>query len=142
MEKQRINQKILCKRMDELEMAISELNTLEASEINKRLLKIENMLYAAKDTLTSQEAANYIGISLSQLYKLTSKSKIPYYKPQGKMVYFAKKELDEWMRQDHYPVITQDQLQELLEKSTIRISSNSKTTQKHSKQKDGKKKDK
>ena len=76
MEKQRINQKILCKRMDELEMAISELNTLEASEINKRLLKIENMLYAAKDTLTSQEA--------------------------------AKKELDEWMRQDHYPVITQN----------------------------------
>lgn len=108
MEKQRINQKILCKRMDELEMAISELNPLEASEINKRLLKIENMLYAAKDTLTSQEAANYIGISLSQLYKLTSKSKIPYYKPQGKMVYFAKKELDEWMHQDHCPVITQN----------------------------------
>jgi len=44
MEKQRINQKILCKRMDELEMAINELNPLEASEINKRLLKIENML--------------------------------------------------------------------------------------------------
>jgi len=108
MEKQRINQKILCKRMDELEMAISELNPLEASEINKRLLKIENMLYAAKDTLTSQEAANYIGISLSQLYKLTCKSKIPYYKPQGKMVYFAKKELDEWMRQDHYPANNQN----------------------------------
>ena len=47
MEKQRINQKILCKRMDELEMAINELNPLEASEINKRLLKIENMLYVS-----------------------------------------------------------------------------------------------
>ena len=43
--------------MDELEMAISELNTLEASEINKRSLEDWNMLYAAKDTLTSQEAA-------------------------------------------------------------------------------------
>lgn len=108
MEKQRINQKILSKRMDQLEMAINELTPLEASEINQRLKKIENMLYAAKDTLTSQEAANYIGISLSQLYKLTSKSKIPYYKPQGKMVYFAKKELDEWMRQDYCPVIIQN----------------------------------
>ena len=108
MEKQRINQKILCKRMDELEMAISKLNPLEASEINKRLLKIETRWSAAKDTATSQGAANYVGSSLSQLYKLTCKSKIPYYKPQGKMVYFAKKELDEWMRQDHCPVITQN----------------------------------
>ena len=49
MEKQRINQKILSKRMDQLEMAINELNPLEASEINQRLKKIENMLYAVKD---------------------------------------------------------------------------------------------
>jgi hypothetical protein len=39
-------------------------------------------------------------------------------------------------------MLTDDQLQELLEKSTIRVSSNSKTTQKHSKQKDGKEKNK
>lgn len=39
-------------------------------------------------------------------------------------------------------MLTDDQLKELLEKSTIRVSSNSKTTQKHSKQKYGKEKNK
>lgn len=39
-------------------------------------------------------------------------------------------------------MLTDDQLKELLEKSTIRVSSNSKTTQKYSKQKDGKEKNK
>ncbi|WP_159101403.1 hypothetical protein [Phocaeicola paurosaccharolyticus] len=39
-------------------------------------------------------------------------------------------------------MLTDDQLQELLEKSTIHVSTNSKTTQKHSKQKDGKEKNK
>ncbi len=39
----------------------------------------------------------YIGVSESMLYKLTSSKEIPHYKPRGKMVYFAKEELDEWL---------------------------------------------
>lgn len=102
MEKQRINQKILYKRMELLEAKLDELYPMDADEIKKRLNHIENMLYASKDMLTSQEAASYIGISLSQLYKLTCALAIPHYKPRGKMVYFDKKELDNWMRQRHF----------------------------------------
>ena len=39
----------------------------------------------------------YIGVSESMLYKLTSNKEIPHYKPRGKMLYFAKEELDAWL---------------------------------------------
>ena len=42
----------------------------------------------AKTMLTSDEAARYMGISKTYLYKLTMLRKIPYYKPMGKMCYF------------------------------------------------------
>lgn len=43
----------------------------------------------------------YIGVSESMLYKLTANKEIPHYKPRGKMIYFAKEELDEWLLQNH-----------------------------------------
>ena len=33
--------------------------------------------------------------------KLTANKEIPHYKPRGKMIYFAKEELDEWLLQNH-----------------------------------------
>lgn len=63
-------------------------------------MQVEKILFACKEMLTSQEAAYYLGISLSQLYKMTSSMTIPHYKPRGKMVYFDKSELDAWMRRD------------------------------------------
>lgn len=104
MVKPRMNQQVLYKRVELLEMKVEELDPVSLIEIKKKLKSIENMLYASKDMLTSQEAAKYVGISLSQLYKYTCQNMIPYYKPRGKMVYFDKKELDDWMRQEHSSV--------------------------------------
>lgn len=43
-----------------------------------------------KQVLTAKEAAAYMGISLSTLYKLTSAKKITYFIGKGgKMLYFA-----------------------------------------------------
>ena len=50
-----------------------------------------------KTILTCREAAQYLGISLSQLYKLTMRRVIPHSKPLGKLVYFKKVELDDFM---------------------------------------------
>ena len=50
-----------------------------------------------KEFLTTKEAAAYLGMALSYLYKLTSKKSIPFYTPTGKKLYFKKSELDEWM---------------------------------------------
>lgn len=43
--------------------------------------------------LNAQNAAQFLGISKSALYKLTSKGKIKFYKPSGKLIYFFKDDL-------------------------------------------------
>jgi len=47
--------------------------------------------------LTLQEASEYLGISKSYLYKLTSTAKIPHYKPNKKKIYFEKSDLKKWL---------------------------------------------
>ena len=46
----------------------------------------------------ADEAAQYMGISKSYLYKLTMRGEIPHYKPMGKMCYFNRAELEEWLQ--------------------------------------------
>ena len=66
--------------------------------ILEKLTTIENLLKSKTEKpLTFDEAARYLDVSKSHLYKLTSANKIPHYKPQGKRIYFAKCELDTWL---------------------------------------------
>ena len=58
---------------------------------------LEKSIYSTKRVFTFQDACMYIGVSDSMLYKLTANKEIPHYKPRGKMIYFAKEELDEWL---------------------------------------------
>jgi len=58
---------------------------------------IESYYSGAKQILTASEACKYMGLSNSQLYKLTSASKIPHFKPNGKLMYFFRADLDAWM---------------------------------------------
>ena len=56
--------------------------------------------------LTLNEAARYLDISTSYLYKLTSRQQIRHYKPGGKRVFFLEKDLREYqMRNPVEPVI-------------------------------------
>ena len=57
-----------------------------------------NIKYCTKEVLTSDEAARYLGISKSYLYKLTMKQQIPHYKPMGKLCYFNRVELEQWLQ--------------------------------------------
>lgn len=59
--------------------------------------KISEELSISKEILTAQETANYMGISMSYLYKLTMGRKIPHYKPMGKICYFKRSEVEQWM---------------------------------------------
>lgn len=74
---------------------------LKLSYIIARMEKIESALYSIKGTLNFKEAREYLDLSNSQLYKLTRNGDIPYYKPTGKLIYFNKQELDEWVCQNH-----------------------------------------
>ncbi len=47
--------------------------------------------------LTSQEAAEYLGMKMGGLYELTKKKKIPFHKPSGRKLLFKRDELDAWV---------------------------------------------
>lgn len=51
-----------------------------------------------KEVLTTDEAASYMGVSKSYLYKLTMEKRIPHYKPMGKMCFFNRKEIEMWLQ--------------------------------------------
>lgn len=59
-----------------------------------------NIISTTKEVLTSEEAAKYMGVSMSYLYKLTCRKEIPHYKPMGKMCYFNRIELEQWLQQN------------------------------------------
>lgn len=73
-------------------------------EILKRLKIIEQHVLdqnvILKNVLNFSEAARYLELSHSHLYKLTSSGSIPFYKPNGKKIYFNRGELDEWLQRN------------------------------------------
>ncbi|MEO8513455.1 MAG: helix-turn-helix domain-containing protein [Ignavibacteria bacterium] len=71
---------------------------MKKTEIEERLKNIETLLEVQKPKpMTFNEAAAYLGISKSHLYKLTSGGKIPIFKPFGKKIYFDKISIDKWV---------------------------------------------
>jgi len=50
-----------------------------------------------KKVLTLDEACEYLGFKKSYVYKLTSAGILPYYKPNGKTIFFDRVQLEGWM---------------------------------------------
>lgn len=98
MAKKKTEYELLAKRIELLEMQVKELTTVEPEVINERLKSIEETLYTTKDILNMKEVCQYLDISQSLLYKLTCSGEIPHFKPRGKMIFFEKKELIEWIK--------------------------------------------
>jgi len=71
-------------------------------QILEQLDRIESMLneQAQEKPLTLEEAAAYLDISPSYLYKLTSGQQIPHFKPHGKRVYFKRDDLNAYLLQN------------------------------------------
>lgn len=85
---------------------LDELATLVCQKLTDEVT--EKLALTQKATLTADEAAAYLGIKKSYLYKLTHYRGIPHSKPSGKNCYFSRRELDEWMMS--MPVKTSEQL--------------------------------
>ena len=68
--------------------------------ILERLDRLEKLLIGSKEVLTFDEACDHTGISRSYLYKLTAAGKIPHSKPNGKMLFFEKNKLVDWLLQN------------------------------------------
>lgn len=79
------------------------------AEIKEQLNRIEAAALGQKAVLTFKEGALYSGISESDLYKKTSLRKVPHFKPRGKMIYFDRAELDQWLLQNR--ITTTDEIE-------------------------------
>ena len=70
---------------------------------------IQSKVFYLKEALTSQEAAQYLGMKLSTLYKKTMNNEIPFYSPCNKRLYFKRQELEQWMLQNRH--LTNEEMQ-------------------------------
>lgn len=72
-----------------------ETETLQRLE--QKITELQANILSQKNVLTFEEAARYTGFSRSYLYKLTHRQRIPCSKPAGKMLFFSRVELDNWL---------------------------------------------
>ena len=76
----------------------NEILILEKLEKLEQRIGEQNLLM--KEVLNFNDACNYLDISASHLYKMTSQKLIPHFCPQGKKLYFNRAELDEWLQRN------------------------------------------
>lgn len=75
-------------------------STIESREIED---PSQNLGFLAKEVLSFKEALALLGISASMLYKLTHQRAISFYKPNGKLIYFKREDLMNWMLSNKQP---------------------------------------
>lgn len=67
---------------------------------NNSTAAAEVMMYGNlnnKAVLNVAECSAFTGLSVSYIYKLTHTGKIPHSKPNGKLVFFDRKKIEEWL---------------------------------------------
>ena len=94
--------------------------TIDLSPIIERLDRIEAKLDAlpgkesAKQVLDAKEAAEYLGVSVHHIYRLTSTHRVPYHKPAGGRIYFKLADLVEYLTSGR--VCSRDEIDALAQK--------------------------
>ena len=72
----------------------------------KQLVDIRKFsLLAAKNILDVDDVVALTGLSKGFVYKLTCRKEIPHYKPNGKLLYFDRQEIESWMKQNRVNTI-------------------------------------
>ena len=80
----------------------------QIEELQKRMEAVEDILDNAKEVLTVEEASRFMDIARSSLYKMTSDRSIPFYRPNGKMIYFEKADILAWIRKNRVTATKKD----------------------------------
>jgi len=79
---------------------------MKQSTIEKLLEQIQQ----DEKPLPLLDAAKYLDVSKSHLYKLTHKNLITFFKPNGKKIYFLKSDLRTWLLRNRQP--TADEIEQ------------------------------
>lgn len=79
--------------------------TSDAMPTNAELLKAihdlaEAQTLAGKNVLTFDDVCKLTGYKANHLKKLMQSNKIPYYRPNGKKVFFNRAEVENWLMQN------------------------------------------
>ena len=70
-----------------------------SSTSERRSIHLKNdSMEEKKQLIPTAEAAAFLGIKVSYLHKLMMRRVIPYYKPNGKLCFFDKAELEAWLK--------------------------------------------
>lgn len=84
---------------------IKEL-ALKGAENTAKMEKLA--LMGAKNVLNVEDLALLTGLSKSHIYKLVWAKKIPYYKNEGgKLTFFKKSEIEEWLCANRVPTMAE-----------------------------------
>ena len=71
--------------------------TIENEIILHKLNRIEKHIFSLKPILNVEELAEYTGFKKSYIYKLVHSNSLPFSKPNGKILFFDKSKIDEWL---------------------------------------------
>ncbi|GAA4793737.1 helix-turn-helix domain-containing protein [Olivibacter sp. SDN3] len=75
---------------------------MENELILHKLNRIERFICGLKDIFNVEELSEYTGFKKSYIYKLVHEGKIPYSKPNGKILFFDRKKIDLWLLQNNH----------------------------------------
>ena len=77
----------------------------EKDEILRRIFEYaeEKQTLYRKKMLSVRETCELTGLSRGSLYNLTYKHLIPFYRPNGKMIFFDAEDIEKWMRRNRIP---------------------------------------
>lgn len=62
-----------------------------------KLDQLQQNLMLQKEIFTAEEVAAYTGLKVRYIHNLVGQRAIPHYKPRGKMLYFKKQEIMDWL---------------------------------------------
>lgn len=62
-----------------------------------KLNRIEKYIFGLKEILNVEELSDYTGFKKSYIYKLVHSNSIAFSKPNGKVLFFERKKIDEWL---------------------------------------------
>jgi len=90
--------------------------TMSNLQIEEKLFSIENSIQklslAVKPILSVEEAAIFLNMKPSYLYKLTSDKRITFFKPLGKLIYFKRVDLEAFLLRNESPSVSEQQSNE------------------------------
>lgn len=79
--------------------------------LTARVQILENVFTESKEVLTLEETAVLTGMSKSSLYKMTHRRELPYYRPNGKLIYFERADILKWLRSN--AIKSEEQIEEM-----------------------------